>query len=168
MEEILHSTISSLLECSGLTNIQGLEVGGYFDTMMSKTYPVYYCGLLVSFGAVIIAWIWSRKNKDAEKTSPIEITEQVVDEKDCDVKSEEREPFEISPTDECEFVPLVSFEEDKRISREIAPKTKYIPLDSDNPSVIESSMSTKVNHHVYFRLKSMLSWIICMENHQRI
>ena len=42
--------------------------------------------------------------------------------------------FDISPLDECEFVPLVSPEEDARIAAELAPKTQYIPLDEDNPA----------------------------------
>merc|ERR1719323_1427637 len=41
--------------------------------------------------------------------------------------------FEISATDECEFIPLVSEEEDKRIAAEIAPKTKFMELDRSNP-----------------------------------
>ena len=47
--------------------------------------------------------------------------------------TENVDSFDISPLDECEFVPLLSDEEDKRIAAEIAPKTRYIPLDQDNP-----------------------------------
>ena len=32
------------------------------------------------------------------------------------------------------FLPLLSDEEDKRVAAEIAPKTRYIPLDQDNPA----------------------------------
>ena len=41
--------------------------------------------------------------------------------------------FEISATDECEFIPLVSEEEDRRIAAEIAPQTKFMELDPSNP-----------------------------------
>lgn len=43
--------------------------------------------------------------------------------------------FEISPTDECVFTPLVSQEEDERMAKGMVPDSKYIPLDPDNPTV---------------------------------
>jgi len=42
-------------------------------------------------------------------------------------------PFEISPGDECEFIPLYSEEEDRRIAREMAPPSRLMTLDSENP-----------------------------------
>lgn len=42
--------------------------------------------------------------------------------------------FEIGAGDECEFVPLVSEEEDRKTALEIASKSKYIPLDQDHPT----------------------------------
>ena len=47
---------------------------------------------------------------------------------------ETQQNFEIGAGDECEFVPLVSEEEDRRIAAEIAPKSRYIPLDPDHPT----------------------------------
>ena len=47
---------------------------------------------------------------------------------------ETHQNFEIGAGDECEFVPLVSEEEDRRIAAEIAPKSRYIPLDEDHPT----------------------------------
>ena len=47
---------------------------------------------------------------------------------------ETHQQFEIGAGDECEFVPLVSEEEDRRIAAEIAPKSRYIPLDPDQPT----------------------------------
>ena len=47
---------------------------------------------------------------------------------------ETHQNFEIGAGDECEFVPLVSEEEDRRIAAEIAPKSRYIPLDPDHPT----------------------------------
>ena len=47
---------------------------------------------------------------------------------------EANQNFEIGAGDECEFVPLVSEEEDRRIAAEIAPKSRYIPLDPDHPT----------------------------------
>lgn len=44
------------------------------------------------------------------------------------------ESFDIGVEDEVEFVPLVSEEEDRRIAKEIAPKSKYIQLDSEHPT----------------------------------
>ena len=52
-----------------------------------------------------------------------------------EVDDEDSTNFEIGATDECEFVPLVSEEEDLRIAAEMAPKSRYIPLDPDHPTV---------------------------------
>merc|ERR550539_1083761 len=48
--------------------------------------------------------------------------------------AESHQNFEIGASDECQFVPLVSEEEDRRIAAEIAPKSRYIPLDPDQPT----------------------------------
>ena len=55
-------------------------------------------------------------------------TEDIIEEEDAG------ESFDIGVGDEVEFVPLVSEEEDRRIAKEIAPKSKYIQLDPDHPT----------------------------------
>jgi len=138
----MEDTLLPFLHCSmdvfGLSDIPGLEVGGYVDSMLNSVPLAYYGALLVSFGAVILAYIWTNsklKNKIDDDDVGKETLDNEVEVCDENLESlANSDSFEISPLDECEFVPLVSHEEDQRIAAELAPKTKYIPLDPDHPS----------------------------------
>jgi len=96
------------LDVLGLGDISGLEPGGYFDAMLTNTSAIYYCALLVSFGALTVAWIATeraagqrkqekekrakRNNDKVEKKSKVERkNEEVV------VKKEEVSPSETRP-----------------------------------------------------------------------
>jgi hypothetical protein len=135
---ILDSILRSLFDVFGLSCIPGLEEGGYLSTMISHTSLAYFGALLASLGVLVLAWLSdTREDKlkdnsiDGNNPCPKDVAveeKEVVEDMQSPVRS-----FEISPTDECEFVPLVSHEEDRRIAEELAPKTKYIPLDPDNP-----------------------------------
>ena len=107
--------------------------------MLNNTSTVYYVSIVSSF--IIFAWAYFWK-PDVDDNTPDreqkveDNTQEVANEKDDDEEeSKLSSSFEISATDECEFIPLVSEEEDKRIAEEIAPKTQYKELDPDNPSV---------------------------------
>lgn len=142
-EGTVHFLLHSLLEVLNLSNCPGLEKGGYLETMLIHTPLLYHGALLVSFGAIFLAWLYtSREKKIQERNISNESKQDSCTKKE--VTSGEKadsgntrsqvNSFEISPTDECEFVPLVSHEEDRRTAAELAPKTKYIPLDPNNPS----------------------------------
>ena len=45
MENILHLSLDLL----GLSNVPGLEVGGYLDSMLNSIPPIYYVTLATSF-----------------------------------------------------------------------------------------------------------------------
>ena len=45
MENILHLSLDLL----GLSNVKGLEVGGYLDSMLNNIPPIYFVTLATSF-----------------------------------------------------------------------------------------------------------------------
>ena len=106
----------------------GLEVGGYLDSMLNTVPSLYYASVVGSF--LLLAWAYHRHK---------ERLQQPPEPEPDPAPGSEQEPvsFEISATDECEFVPLVSEEEDRRIAAEIAPKSKYMELDPNQPGVIK-------------------------------
>jgi len=139
MEDKILPFLHCSLDIFGLSNIPGLEVGGYVDSMLNSVPLAYYGAILVSFGAVILAYIWTNSKLKNNVEDDDKVGNQTLDNEVevCDDNLESlanSDSFEISPLDECEFVPLVSHEEDQRIAAELAPKTKYIPLDADNPT----------------------------------
>ena len=121
-----------------MLNFVGFEVGGYLDSMLNNTTTVYYVSIVSSF--IIFAWAYLWKSEEEENSQgstkeAVESQEEAEMIEDDDEVSKISASFEISATDECEFVPLVSEEEDRRIAEEIAPKSQYKELDPDNPSV---------------------------------
>ena len=93
--------------------------------------PLAYCGaVLVTLGALAWAAVWSGRPDDSRVEVGTQTEATAVEE----TVTATANSFDISPLDECEFVPLLSDEEDKRIAAEIAPKTSYIPLDEENPT----------------------------------
>jgi len=118
----------------GMDKFTGLEEGGYLEAMLQQVPTIYYGGVILSLAAVGVAWFWNRQKQETE------INENIMDKQQDASKEEEIKEtkynegghFEISPDDECEFVPLLSPEEDARVAAEMAPKSQYIPLDPDN------------------------------------
>ena len=99
--------------------------------MINSSNTVY----LVSVGVSLVLVLWtmiSRRGKD--ETEP-EISSASDESEEVLVEESDENQFEISATDECEFIPLVSEEEDRRVGEEIAPKTRYMQLDQQNPGV---------------------------------
>jgi len=137
----LHLSLNFL----GLDNLPGFEVGGYLDSMLNNIPASYFLSVATSFILVAVAYFWkpnytqesssiSHEEVVSEKASE-GIKEAINDEeKESDIDSVVLNSFEISASDEVEFVPLVSEEEDRRIGAEIAPKSKYMELNQDNPS----------------------------------
>jgi len=139
----LHLSLNFL----GLDCIQGFEVGGYLDSMLNNIPASYFISVATSFILVAAAYFWKPNyNPNSNKTHEVvsdeanEVTtettndEEKESEKESDVDIVALNSFDISATDEVEFVPLVSEEEDRRIGAEIAPKSKYMELDHENPS----------------------------------
>ena len=112
----------------------GLEVGGYLDSMLNTVPSLYYASVVGSF--LLLAWAYHRHK---------ERLQQPPEPEPDPAPGSEQEPvsFEISATDECEFVPLVSEEEDRRIAAEIAPKSKYMELDPNQPGVLNNFVETR-------------------------
>ena len=71
--------------------------------------------------AVFTAWLWTDK---ANGSLPEETQEE-----------ETPDSFEISPDDECEFVPLSAEDDEARMRKEESRESSYVPLDPDNPSL---------------------------------
>jgi len=113
----------------------GLEEGGYLEAMLQQVPTIYYGGVILSLAAVGVAWFWNRQKQETELNENIMDKQQDTSKEDeiKENKYNEGGHFEISPDDECEFVPLLSPEEDARVAAEMAPKSQYIPLDPDNP-----------------------------------
>ena len=78
----------------------------------------------MSFGAVIAAWWWTAPSQNIPQMRKALHDEE---ENENDLLSESN--FEISPDDECEFVPNNAEEDAARVP----PTSKYIPLDPDRP-----------------------------------
>jgi len=57
LADSLAQLLRSCMDLLGQNEIPGLEPGGYFDTMINNTQSLYYCALLVSLGALSLAWI---------------------------------------------------------------------------------------------------------------
>jgi len=96
--------------------------------MLNHIPNIYYVSVAGSF--LLGVWAYLKSTDEAEHSSK-ESTSLTKKEED---KYVDLTPsFEISATDECEFIPLVSEEEDKRTAAEIAPKTKFMELDRSNP-----------------------------------
>ena len=112
----------------------GLEVGGYLDSMLNTVPSLYYASVVGSF--LLLAWAYHR-HKERLQRPPEPAPEPQPDPAPGSEQEQEPVSFEISATDECEFVPLVSEEEDRRIAAEIAPKSKYMELDPNQPGVIK-------------------------------
>jgi len=116
--------IVSLLAQIGLEDVSGLGPGGYLEVMLQQVPSVYWGTLAVSFGAVIAAWWWTGPSRNIPQSRKVLHEEE---EKNNDELAESN--FEISPDDECEFVPNNAEEDAARV-----PATsKYIPLDPDRP-----------------------------------
>lgn len=136
--------LHSLLEVLNISNCPGFEKGGFLETMLTQTPLIYHGALLVSFGAVFLAWFYTSREKEIQesdddsnesKEGSCTQKEGTSGEKPENGNTQSKvSSFEISPSDECEFIPLVSYDEDRRTAAELAPKTKYIPLDPNNPS----------------------------------
>jgi len=117
--------IAWLLAQIGLEDVTGLEPGGYLEVMLQQVPTVYWGALAVSFGAVIAAWWWTGPSQNIPHLRKALHEEE--EEKNNDELAESN--FEISPDDECEFVPNNAEEDAARV-----PTTsKYIPLDPDRP-----------------------------------
>jgi len=134
MKQYSFSLLRHCLGWLGMDEVTGLEEGGYLEAMLQQVPTIYFGGVILSLAAVGVAWFWGRQKKE------IEINEKMTDKEKDESKEEIEETkyngggqFEISPDDECEFVPLLSPEEDARVAAEMAPKSQYIPLDPDNP-----------------------------------
>ena len=116
------------------------------DSMLNSTPLVYYGAILVSVGAVAWAYFWSNDKFSGKENANLEVDNIGKLDNEVEVSEEiSTSSFEISPLDECEFVPLVSHEEDKRVAAELAPKTRYIPLDQDNPTAHVNAYLDKVH-----------------------
>ena len=77
----------------------------------------------MSFGAVIAAWRWTGPSQNIPHLRKAKQEEQEK------VNDQPLERFEISPDDECEFVPNNAEDDAARV-----PATsQYIPLDPDRP-----------------------------------
>ena len=87
----------------------------------------------MSFGAVIAAWWWTGPSPNIPQLRKVLHEEE---EKSNDKLAESN--FEISPDDECEFVPNNAEEDAARVP---AP-SKYIPLDPDRPGQQVRSRNT--------------------------
>jgi len=113
-----------LLAQIGLGDVSGLEPGGYLEVMLQQVPTVYWGALAVSIGAVIAAWWWTGPCQNIPQLSKALHEEE--EKKDDQLAASN---FEISPDDECEFVPNNAEEDAARV-----PVTsKYIPLDPDRP-----------------------------------
>jgi len=127
MESFFHLSLDFL----GLSSVPGLEVGGYLDSMLIS--PIYYVTLATSFILVGLSLFFKmetkRNSRETKEEKPGTVTSAVTADDIDDEAS-----FEIGAGDECEFVPLVSEEEDRKTALEIASKSKYIPLDQDHPT----------------------------------
>lgn len=108
-----------LLAWLGMDGLPGLEKGGYLEAMVQQVPALYYLGLAGTLAALLAAWLWAAPPLEEEG-----VLEHEQEEKVCSSGS-----FEISPDDECEFVPL-SPEEDA--ARQPRP-SRHIPLDPASP-----------------------------------
>ena len=80
--------------------------------------------MAVSFGAVIAAWWWTGPSPNIPQ-----LRKALHEEEEKNNEQLAESNFEISPEDECEFVPNNAEEDAARV-----PATsKYIPLDPDRP-----------------------------------
>ena len=80
----------------------------------------------MSLGAVLAAWWWTTPSQNIPQMSNKALHEEEEEKKDDQLAANN---FEISPDDECEFVPNNAEEAASRV-----PATsKYIPLDPDRP-----------------------------------
>ena len=104
---------------------------------------IIYCGAFITtLASIAWAYVWLGQGQDNPEDAGHDHTDldaghqQKGETAKEDMEDVSSDPcvFDISPLDECEFVPLVSPEEDARIAAELAPKTQYIPLDEDNPA----------------------------------
>lgn len=120
-EGILLAGLTGFLAYLNANLAPGLEPGGYLEAMLQQVPPVYYGALLVSCVAVLAAWLWTDKADGALTEEPQE--------------KETPDSFEISPDDECEFVPLSAEDDEARMRREESRESSYVPLDPDNPSL---------------------------------
>ena len=124
----------------------GFEIGGHLDSMLNHIPSIYFVSVAGSFLLVVWAYLKStekskpnEQNADANPDSSSNGATTVEKEEEATTVEKEEDgvnlqtSFEISATDECEFIPLVSEEEDRRIAAEIAPKTRFMELDSSNP-----------------------------------
>jgi len=116
------------LDCLGVSSIPGFEIGGHLDSMLNHIPNIYYVSAIGSF--LLVVWAYLKSTDETEHSSKESTS---VTKKEEDKYVDLTPSFEISATDECEFIPLVSEEEDKRIAAEIAPKTKFMELDRSNP-----------------------------------
>jgi len=131
----------ALLAWLGMEEVPGLETDGYLEAMLQQVPSVYYGGLFLSLAAVVAAWFLTHKQEDVlknikdEKLLVNKQREIDHDKKTDEIQLENFNNFEISPDDECEFIPLLSPEEDARVAEEMAPRTQYVPLDTENPTI---------------------------------
>jgi len=124
LDLLMAGFMARLLAQIGLEDVSGLEPGGYLEVMLQQVPTVYWGALAVSFGAVIAAWWWTSSSQNIPQMSNVLHEEE---EKTNDQMAKNN--FEISPDDECEFVPNNAEEDAARV-----PATsKYIPLDPDRP-----------------------------------
>ena len=115
-------------------------MGGYLDSMLNTVPSLYYASVVGSF--LLLAWAYHR-HKERLQRPPEPAPEPQPDPTHDSEQEQEPVSFEISATDECEFVPLVSEEEDRRIAAEIAPKSKYMELDPNQPGVLNNFVETR-------------------------
>jgi len=124
------------LDCFGLSSIPGFEIGGHLDSMLNHIPSIYFASVAGSF--LLVLWAYMRSTEESNKNEHItdadpSSNEAISDHQEENADVELTTSFEISATDECEFIPLVSEEEDRRIAAEIAPQTKFMELDPSNP-----------------------------------
>ena len=128
--------------------VTGLEAGGYFEVMLQQVFfaflkstlfvfphrnkitaifcqiPTIYWGTLaISIGAVLAAFWWSWPSQNFPQIN------DASHEKEEEEEEQTSNCFEISPDDECEFVPNNPEEDASRVPA----SSKYIPLDPARP-----------------------------------
>jgi len=108
----------------GLEDVSGFEPGGYLEVMLQQVPTVYWGALAVSIGAVIAAWWWTGPCQNIPQ-----LRKALHEEEEKQDDQLAASNFEISPDDECEFIPNNAEEDAARAP----PTSKYIPLDPDRP-----------------------------------
>jgi len=109
----------------GLEDVSGLEPGGYLEVMLQQIPTIYWGTLAMSIGAVLAAFWWSWPSQNIPQINDASHEQEGEEEENQQTSN----CFEISPDDECEFVPNNPEEDASRVPA----SSKYIPLDPARP-----------------------------------